>query len=190
MPVLSITNYLDPETLKISAQMVSTLVGLVALFISFRNEHRNQVRFQQQLDFSKSIAEANVRPLLALTISAYLDRKALELVNHGSGTAVITNIVFRRHDREASCVVDVIDLGRQVVWDDFTELEDTIEYLPSKASDTLIELTTERLTEQGITESEAEALMGNLESQLDEVKVIVTYEDVLGNIIAEAEQLN
>ena len=188
--MLSITDYLHPETLKFSAQMVSTLVGLVALLISFRNEHRNQLRFQQQLEFSKSIAEANVRPLLALTISAYLDRKALELVNHGSGTAVITNIVFRRGDREASCVADLIDLGREVVWDDFTELEDTIEYLPSKASDTLIELTLERLAEQDLTEVDAEALMEDLESQLDEVKVTVTYEDVLGNIIAEAEQLN
>jgi len=190
MPTLSINEYLDPETLKLMSQMVSTLIGLVALFISFRNEHRNQLRFQQQLEFSKSIAEANIRPLLALTVSGYLERKALELVNHGSGTAVVTAITFKRGDREAASVPDVIELSDDVVWNDFTLLEDAIEYLPSKASDTLIELTYDHLIGQGFSKSAAAALMEELEAQLDEVKVTVTYEDVLGNVIADAEQLN
>lgn len=181
---------IDIDTLRTSAQLVSTLVGLAALFVSFRNERRNQLRVQQQLEFSKTIAEANVRPLLAITVSGYLDRKALELVNHGSGTAVITNIVFTRGELEAGSVPDVLELSQNVVWNDFTELEDTTEYLPSKASDMLVELTLDHLIGQGFAEDEAAALMEELESQLDEVTVTVTYEDVLGNVIAEDEQLH
>jgi hypothetical protein len=32
--------------------------------------------------------------------------------------------------------------------------------------------------------------MEELESQIDEVRVSVTYDDVLGNVIAEDEQMN
>src|SRR4051794_27039936 len=129
----------DSATVQLAAQLTSTLIALVALFIGVRNENRNQARFQQQLDSSKRIAEANVRPLLALTISGYLDRKALELVNHGTGTAVIRSISFSRGDLVASSVPDIIQLSREVIWNDFTELENVTEYLPAKGVDTLIE---------------------------------------------------
>lgn len=190
MQLLLHSEYFDTETLKFSAQLVSTLVGLTALFVSFRNENRNQLRFQQQLEFSKTIAEANVRPLLALTISAYEDRKAVELVNHGSGTAVIREIVFKRGEHVAGNIPDVLDLTYEVVWNDFTELDDTLEYLPAKGIDVLIELTHERLMDYDFSEEDASEALEELEKQLDEVKVIVTYDDVLGNVIAEAEQLN
>ena len=74
------------------APLLSTITAVAALFISFRTERRVQGRFQQQLDLSRRIAEANIRPLLALTISAYVDHKAIELTNHGAGTAVIRKI--------------------------------------------------------------------------------------------------
>jgi hypothetical protein len=54
----------------------------------------------------------------------------------------------------------------------------------------LIELTHERLVEQGFSEKDATAAMKELEDQLDEVTVTVTYEDVLGNVVADSEQLN
>ncbi|MEA2339310.1 MAG: hypothetical protein QOE82_3317 [Thermoanaerobaculia bacterium] len=175
---------------QLAAQLTSTAIALVALFIGLRNENRNQIRFRKQLALSKRIADANIRPLLALTISGYTDRKAMELVNHGMGTAVIRNISLSRGDLIASKVPDLLDLGREVVWNDFTELDDVIEYLPSKGVDVLVLLTFDRLTKQGLTETEATAVMEMLESQLDEVKVTVTYDDVLGNVIAEDEQLN
>ncbi|MEA2328746.1 MAG: hypothetical protein QOE68_3705 [Thermoanaerobaculia bacterium] len=181
---------IDPATLQLAAQLTSTLIALVALFIGLRNESRNQRRFQQQLESSKRIAEANIRPLLALTISGYLDRKALELVNLGTGTAVIRSISFSRGDLVAGSVPDVLDLSREVIWNDFTELEDVIEYLPAKGVDTLVELTLDHLIAQGLTEAEATELMEELESQIDEVRVSVTYDDVLGNVIAEDEQMN
>jgi len=172
------------------AQTTSTLVALGALYVTFRNEQRNQYRFEQQLDFSRRIAEANIRPLLALTTSAYLDRKALELVNHGAGTAVVTNIVFRRGDQSAASIQDVLQLSQNVIWNDFTELDDVVEYLPPRTTDVLVELTLDHVIAQGIPERQAIKLMEELEQQLDETKVIVTYEDILGNLIAEDEQLN
>lgn len=181
---------IDSGTLQLAAQLTSTLIALVALFIGLRNENRNQIRFQQQLEASKRIAEANIRPLLALTVSGYLDRKALELVNHGTGTAVIRKISFSRGDLVACSVPDVLELSREVIWNDFTDLEDVVEYLPAKGVDTLVELTLDRLIDQGLAETEAANLMEELEAQIDEILVTITYDDVLGNVIAEDEQLN
>src|SRR5947207_543993 len=118
---------IDSESLKLVAQTTSTVVALVALYLTFRAERRNQMRFQEQLDLSRRIAQANVRPLLAVTVSAYVDHKALELENHGAGTAVIRKLAFRRGRRTAGNVLDLMDFERDIVWDDFiTEIDDSL----------------------------------------------------------------
>lgn len=181
---------MDAEAVKLVVQLTSTAVALIALYVSFRNERRNHERFQQQLDLSRRVAEGNARPLLALSISAYDDHKALELTNHGSGTAVISNVVIRRGKRTAGSVPDVLDLGRDIVWNDFTDFGDSIVYVPPRASEVLIDLTYDHLIEQGFSEEDAASQLEELEQQIDEIRVSVTYEDVLGNVIAEDEELS
>jgi hypothetical protein len=164
-------------------------VALVALYLAFRSERRNQIRFEQQLELSRRIATANVRPLLARTVSGYLDRKALELSNHGAGTAILRKVTFRRGKRSAASVLDLLELEQAVVWDDFTELGSSISYIPAKTSETIVELTQDHLLGQGFSARAAAALLEELEKQLDEVQVTATYNDVLGNMIAENEEL-
>ena len=121
---------LNPTTLQLVAPFVSLTVGVAALLLSLRSERRNQVRFQHQLDLSRRIAEANVRPLLGLTTNAYEDKR-LELSNHGTGTAVIRSLVFRRGRKAATSVPDILDLPAEVVWDDFADYEGPFEHFAS-----------------------------------------------------------
>jgi hypothetical protein len=182
---------IDSETLKSAAQATTTAVALVALYLTFRGERRNQMRFKEQLDLSRRVAKANVRPLLAVTVSAYVDHKALELENHGAGTAVIRKLAFRRGKRTATNVLDLMDFEQEIVWDDFvTEIDDSVLYIRPESSEMMIELTQDRLLEQGFSERDAAALLEDLEKQIDEVRVTVTYDDVLGNVVAKNEQLN
>ncbi|MGH9874316.1 MAG: hypothetical protein ACRD9S_17830 [Pyrinomonadaceae bacterium] len=182
---------IDSEILKLAAQATSTAVALVALYLAFRGERRNQTRFKEQLDLSRRIAEANIRPLLAVTVSGYVDRKALEVENHGAGTAVVRELAFRRGKHTATDVLDLLEFEQEIEWDDFTTgLENSILYIRPNSSEMMIELTQDHLLEQGFSEDEAAALLEELEKQIDEVRVIVAYDDVLGNVIAKNEQLN
>jgi hypothetical protein len=177
---------IDSETFRLIAQAASTAVAFVAIYLSFRSERRNQIRFQEQLDLSRRIAEANIRPLLSLTAKTYVDRKGLELENLGTGTAVITKLTFQRGKHIASDILDVLDLEVDVEWDDFTS---SISNIPSKTSENLVELSEEKLLEQGISKSKAAALLEKLAGQIDEIKLTVTYEDVLGNVIARNDEI-
>jgi hypothetical protein len=113
---------IDIESVKLLTQITSTTVAFIALFIGLRNERRSEMRFQEQLNLSRRVAEANARPLLATYINGYEDEKGLVLVNHGSGTAVISDIKFVLGDRSASCAADVIDLPREVIWEECPDL--------------------------------------------------------------------
>ena len=174
------------------SQPAATLVAVVALIVSFLAERRNQRRFDQQMEESRLLAHANVRPLLALTRSGYLDHKALHLVNHGIGAAVVTKVRFERGGRTALSVPDVVELSGNVVWDDYTEYsEDGIFYIPAGGAETLIELTQDNLEQQQhMGEFDAAQLLAALEAQLDEVKVVLTYQDVLDEVIGEDEELS
>lgn len=181
----------NADMIRLVAQLASTAVALVALYVSFRTEHRNHVRFKQQLHLSERIAKANVRPLVALTLSGYLNKAGLELENHGAGTAVISDISFHLGTRTGSSVPRVLDLKHNVEWNDFTDYEDsTPTYLPAKSTETLVELTLENLLRQGFTKDQATVTLKRVESQLDEVCMKITYEDVLGNVIAKNELLD
>ncbi|MGH9966406.1 MAG: hypothetical protein ACREBG_01025 [Pyrinomonadaceae bacterium] len=182
---------IDSEALKLAAQATSTAVALVALYLTFRGERRNQIRFKEQLDLSRRIGEANIRPLLAVTVSGYVDRKALELENHGAGTAVVRELAFRRGKHTATDVLDLMEFEQEIEWDDFiTGLENSTLYIRPNSSEMMIELTQDHLLEQGFSEDEAATVLKELEKQIDEVRVTVTYDDVLGNVVAKKEQLN
>ncbi len=88
--------WLDKTTIQLGAQVTSTLVALLALFIGLRNEARNQRRFERQLSRSQEAASAAARPLLAIDREGYEDVKAVTITNHGPGTAVCRVIKFIR----------------------------------------------------------------------------------------------
>jgi hypothetical protein len=94
--------------------------------------------------------------------SGYLDRKAFELSNHGAGVAIVRKLSFHRGKRKASNVLGIVKLDK---------------------------LTEDGLVGQGFSKSAAAALLAELETQLDEIQVTATYEDILGNVIVKDAEL-
>lgn len=171
------------------ANTTSTLVAVVALFLTFVAERRNHERFQKQIDQSERLAKAAVRPLLGLEVSGYEDSKAIVLQNHGMGTAVIQKIEFRLGRRKAASVPDLLELPREVTWNDFLLAGDAELYVRSQGEITLIEIERDHLLEQGFSPGDADAILEVIEEQLDRLRVVVSYGDVLGNQLAESARV-
>jgi hypothetical protein len=131
----------DPESWKLVAQLTSTLVALVALYLTVRSERRSRLRFQHQLDLSERLIEANVRPFLAVTTLTYENHRGLELTNHGVGLAVIRKVTFRRGKSTATSAAGLLELKRDFDWDDCTDYKSGPFYHRSQETDTLVELT-------------------------------------------------
>jgi hypothetical protein len=182
---------MNSESIKLIAQLFSTLVAITALIVSFRTERRNQRRFERQLELTTKIATANIKPMLAVSVDGYIDNKGVTLSNYGPGTAVITSLGFSKGKQRSQDMSELIefDTDQDVIWDECPSFDDKPYYIPSKSSEDLLRLTLERLIEDGFSEDEAVSLLEVLEQQIDEIKIIVTYEDVLGNKIAEKERL-
>jgi hypothetical protein len=176
------------EQLKLVAQMTSTLVALVALVIGLRNETRNQKRFERQLELSSKVAAASARPLLALAFEGYGDRKGIILQNHGPGTAVITDLWCCRGQQRSKDLAELFDLGWGIPFEELSGFPDGTYYIPGKTSEVIVRLTQKDLEEAG-KKNEASQLLEELERQIDEFSMVVTYQDVLGNEIARDAQL-
>jgi hypothetical protein len=173
----------DVELIKLAGSLGSLAVAVVALVLGLRAEARNQRRFEEQLALSKEISRANARPILATVVEAYEDRKGVTLVNHGPGTAVVTHFEYRRGDQRSTCMADLATLPTSIEWNECPDMGAKF-YLPAKESETLLLLTFERLTELGIAKPQAHKLMEMLEAAIDEIEVVVSYEDVFGTVVA------
>ena len=68
---------MDTETIKLVAQVTSTLLGVIALAIGLRSEARNQKRFDVQIDQSRRAAEAAAKPLLDIGREGCADEAAM-----------------------------------------------------------------------------------------------------------------
>jgi len=179
---------IDPEQLKLVTQVTSTLVALVALAIGLRNETRNQKRFERQLELSSKVAAASAKPLLALSYEGYGDRKGIILQNHGPGTAVITDLWCCRGERRSKDLADLFDLGWGIPFEELSGFPDGTYYVPGKTSEVILRLTQAALEEAG-KRNEAGELLVELERQIDEFSMVVSYQDVLGNEIGRDVQL-
>jgi hypothetical protein len=172
----------DAETIKLVAQVASTLLALLALFIGLRNEARNQKRFKQQLEQGKKLAESAARPLLSIEREGYEDQKALTLENHGPGTAVVMSVLFRSDSRSAKDLSDLLKVPAEpeIIWNEMTSYGSSPSYVASKSSEDMFRITEERLLECGFSRKRAAETLENIEKQLDNIDVIIKYEDVFG----------
>jgi|ERR1700738_31612 len=172
----------DAETIKLVAQVTSTLLALLALFIGLRNEARNQRRFGQQLEQGKKLAESAARPLLSIEREGYEDQKALTLENHGPGTAVVTSVLFKSGSRSADDLSDLLKVPTEpdIIWNEMTIYGSSPSYVASKSSEDMFRITADRLLECGFSRKKAAETLEDIESQLDDIEVIIKYEDVFG----------
>jgi hypothetical protein len=175
-------DWLDKTTIQLGAQVTSTLVALLALFIGLRNEARNQKRFERQLFLSQQAASAAARPLLAIEREGYQDVKAVRITNHGPGTAVCRVIKFVRRKKETTDLSDLIELdeANEIIWNECPDFP-TPFYIAGKSSEDAIRITEDRLIECEIDPKRLPDLLSDIEAQLDEIEIFVEYEDVFGS---------
>ncbi len=165
------------------AQLAALFISLTALFVSFRVERRNQRRFQQQLETSLTVAKANVAPCLGLSAEAYWDRQAIILHNYGPGTAIITELMCHRGNQSSRDLGDLFALAPNVSFEEISGFSDGKNYAPGRSVEVILLLTLEKLVNAGHEPSDARRILEQLEKQIDEFSMTVTYEDVLHNEI-------
>ena len=171
------------EFVQVVAGVASTLVAVTALYMSFRSERRSQLRFEDQLQQSREIAAANLKPLLIIRSQTYVNRKGITLVNGGVGTAVITDIEFSKDGRSTRHLVELFDLEAGYMWDTFWRFSGRKYYLRAGEKYQLVEMTVDGLLRQGCTEDQALKLLARWQKQKSGIKVRVEYEDLLGNSV-------
>ncbi len=169
------------EIIQAVAGIMSTLVAVAALYLAFRYERRNHLRFEDQLKQSKEIASANVMPLLTIHSQTYVDSKGISLVNGGIGTAVITDIEFIKEGRTTRSLVDLFDLGPDFMWNSFWRFSGSKYYLRAGKKYQLVKLTVKNLVSQGWSEEEAKELLLGWQEQKTGIRIRIEYSNVLDN---------
>ena len=171
------------EIIQIVASILVAVAAVAALYLSYRNEKRNQDRFADQLKLSQEIASANIRPLLTIHSQIYVNDIGISLINKGIGTAVITDIEFEKDGRTTKSIVDFFDLGSDIMWDTFWKFSEKKSYLSAGKKRQLVELTVGNLKTQGWPEEKAIELLSRWQEQKRGIKIRIEYSDVLGNSI-------
>jgi hypothetical protein len=169
------------ESIKLAAQVTSTLVAVVAVVIGLRIETRNQRRFAEQLSQSRKVAQAAARPMISVESEGYENEKAVTLVNHGPGTAIVTKLTIERSGRHAKDIVELLDVKEKadIVWNENTTYE-TPYYMAGKSSEDAFRIKAERLIENKIPAKRVQPLLDEIDNQLEEIVISIEYEDVFG----------
>lgn len=163
--------------------VLSALAALSAVLVALHVERRARQRFQQQLDRETRIAHANLKPLLAVYPSKFINHKAVRLENYGLGTAVITSISFSENGRvvQHRNLAKLFSLPHSPVWDYFWTFREKVYYVRSGEKIIMVELTMKNLLGQGFDESTALSILKNWQEQLNKITIDISYEDILGN---------
>jgi hypothetical protein len=76
--------------------VASVTTAVIALVIALRVDARASTRFRTQLDLTQKLAIANIKPVLGLVTAEFSNLKSIQLVNYGTGTAVVgSNAMLR-----------------------------------------------------------------------------------------------
>ena len=169
------------EILETIAGAATVAVAVAALCVTFHVERRNQKRFDEQLKQSRQIAIANMKPLLTIHSQTYVNHKGITLANRGVGTAVITDIEFKKDGRTTCNLVTLFNLGHDFMWDTYWKFSGDKYYMAADGKYQLVELTGKNLVAQGWSERQALELLNKWQEQKSGIRVRVEYADLLGN---------
>ena len=161
--------------------VLAVAVALLAVIIAIRAEVRANKRFDAQIALQRKVAAANVRPILAIFTSEFVDNKGIVLSNAGIGTAVITSIVFIKGNQEVQSMPLLFNLPANVLWDNYWTFSSQKHYLIAGKSIDLIRLSASNLSRQGFSETEIANILNAWQEQVSGITIKITYEDVLGN---------
>lgn len=169
----------------IISNISSLIVAVVAIYISIQSENRSQQRFQLQLDQSREIAQANIKPLIEISHSGYEGVKKFVLSNNGLGTAIIRRIEFINEVGETTNLALSFRFEEKFLWDDFYQFSNTETYLRPGETKVLVSLTNDNLRNQGFSSEAASAILKSFDDQVQNIKANIVYEDLLGNLVGD-----
>ena len=159
----------------------SLLVAVVALVIAFNTEKRSAERFRAELEQSKQIAQANIRPLLSIGSSGFIGVKLIVVENSGLGTAVVTKIEFSKGERRSLNLAELIEFQKRIVWDNFYVFGSADWFLEAGKNVKLVHLTFDGLLGQGFSRAEIAQILREFDEQQKGIVIRIEYEDLLGN---------
>jgi hypothetical protein len=168
------------DKLKMLSQILTILVSLTALGLSYIAERHSDERLQKQLDQTEKIARAQVRPLLLIESLKYTGNKGVILSNKGLGSAIIKSITISRKDKKVNNLRELFSFNGKIKWDDGHRFANT-EFLKSGDFIPMCLLTRKHLLEQNMQPNKANEILNSYKAELVGINIEIKYEDVLGN---------
>ena len=160
----------------------SGAAAIVAIVIAMLVERRTNQRFSQQLQREETLAIANLKPLISVYPSKFIDHKAITLCNYGLGTAVITDVTFSKGDIvEKKALFKLFSFPQQIIWDYYWIFREKRYYIQAGQKIKLLELTEKGLAEDGRGKKEIQEILESLQQQMGGVKINIECSDILGN---------
>lgn len=162
--------------------IAAIVIAILAMIISMNTENRNQKKFDQQLEREEKLALAKIKPLLSIKTLNYTNHKAIILINHGSGTAVIREISFSKGEKEDQKIItNLFKVPANLKWDTFRVFDANKHFLREGEEVNIIDLSEPGLILQDYTREGALKVLTSIQQQWNGIKISVEYEDVLGN---------
>jgi hypothetical protein len=169
-------------TIQAVSGIFSVIVASVAIVIALRVEKRTHERFSTQLKREETFAVANMKPLLSIYPSKFVDRKAITLCNYGLGTAIITKITFQKNElTEQNALFKLFNFGQEIVWDYYWIFREEKYYVQPGQRIKLLELSQKGLAEDGLEKDQIKALLDSFQQQMQGVTITLECSDVFGN---------
>ena len=160
----------------------SAIVAFVAIMVAMRVEKRTHERFSTQLEREETFAVANMKPLLFIYPSKFVDRKAITLCNHGLGTAIITKITFQKNKlTERKALFKLFDFSQEIIWDYYWIFREKKYYVQAGQRIKLLELSDKGLAEDGLEKDEIKEILDSFQQQMQGVTITIECSDVFGN---------
>jgi hypothetical protein len=167
---------------------ISSIAAITAILVAVLLEIRTGRRVSEGLRREERLALANIKPLLAVYPSKFIDHKAVTLHNYGIGTAVLTGISFAKGNNvDSLSLVALFNFSEKVTWDYFWSFRQRTLYVGSGQDVVLVKLTQKNLAGQGFDEATSRKILDAWQEQMDGITVYITYEDILGNLQEDYE---
>jgi hypothetical protein len=167
---------------------ISSIAAITAILVAILVVIRTHRRVSEGLRREERLALANIKPLLAVYPSKFIDHKAVTLHNYGIGTAVLTGISFAKGNNvDSLSLVNLFNFSEKVIWDYFWNFRQRKLYVQPGRDVLLVKLTAENLAEQGFDAATIRKILDAWQQQMDGITIYITYEDVLGNLQEDYE---
>jgi len=167
--------------------LLTAIAALSAVILAVASEIRAQKRFKQGNEIQERIAAASIRPLLGVNVTRGFAEIKVTLRNEGLGTADMTEMAFRKGNRQGNSLPSVLDPAIKFQWDSIVRLGKQGAYLRPGKKLVLLFLSIDELKKQGIPDATIDQILESVGSQIKGVDMSIKFQDVLGNAQANFE---